>query len=224
MNTNKILVSPSILAADHANIQQEIERVNRSGADWVHVDIMDGVFVPNMSFGFPIVKATKKHSQLPLDVHLMIVNPQNYIQEFIKAGADILTIHYEAVTHLHRAIWQIKNAGVKAGVALNPSTPVSMLEEIIQDVDMVLIMTVNPGFGGQKFIENSYSKIMRCKELILKRNSQALIEVDGGVESHNAAKLINAGMDVMVAGSYIFGAKDYAENVKLLKYPIENAI
>ncbi|MBQ5550853.1 MAG: ribulose-phosphate 3-epimerase, partial [Bacteroidales bacterium] len=194
MNTNKILVSPSILAADHANIQQEIERVNRSGADWVHVDIMDGVFVPNMSFGFPIVKATKKHSQLPLDVHLMIVNPQNYIQEFIKAGADILTIHYEAVTHLHRAIWQIKNAGVKAGVALNPSTPVSMLEEIIQDVDMVLIMTVNPGFGGQKFIENSYSKIMRCKELILKRNSQALIEVDGGVESHNAAKLINAGV------------------------------
>ncbi len=224
MNTNKIMVSPSILAADHANIQQEIERVNRSGADWVHVDIMDGVFVPNMSFGFPIVKASKKHSQLPLDVHLMIVNPQNYIQEFINAGADILTIHYEAVNHLHRAIWQIKNAGAKAGVALNPSTPVSMLEEIIQDVDLVLIMTVNPGFGGQKFIENSYSKIMRCKELILKRNSHALIEVDGGVESHNAAKLINAGVDVMVAGSYIFGSEDYAQKVKLLKYPEEYAI
>jgi len=219
MNTNKILVSPSILAADHANIQREIELVNRSGADWVHVDIMDGVFVPNMSFGFPIVKATKKHSQLPLDVHLMIVNPQNYIQEFISAGADILTVHYEAVTHLHRAVWQIKNAGAKAGVALNPSTPVSLLEEIIQDVDLVLIMTVNPGFGGQKFIENSYSKIMRCKDLIIKRNSNALIEVDGGVDNLNAARLIDAGVDVMVAGSYIFAADNYAENVKLLKFP-----
>ena len=219
MNTNKILVSPSILAADHANIQGEIELVNRSGADWVHVDIMDGVFVPNMSFGFPIVKATKKHSQLPLDVHLMIVNPQNYIQEFISAGADILTVHYEAVTHLHRAVWQIKNAGAKAGVALNPSTPVSLLEEIIQDVDLVLIMTVNPGFGGQKFIENSYSKIMRCKDLIIKRNSNALIEVDGGVDNLNAARLIDAGVDVMVAGSYIFAADNYAENVKLLKFP-----
>ena len=219
MNTNKILVSPSILAADHANIQREIELVNRSGADWVHVDIMDGVFVPNMSFGFPIVKATKKHSQLPLDVHLMIVNPQNYIQEFISAGADILTVHYEAVTHLHRAVWQIKNAGAKAGVALNPSTPVSLLEEIIQDVDLVLIMTVNPGFGGQKFIENSYSKIMRCKDLIIKRNSNALIEVDDGVDNLNAARLIDAGVDVMVAGSYIFAADNYAENVKLLKFP-----
>ncbi|MCQ2975921.1 MAG: ribulose-phosphate 3-epimerase [Bacteroidales bacterium] len=217
MKTQNILVSPSILSADHANIQTEIEKINTCGADWIHVDIMDGVFVPNMSFGLPIVKAVKKHAKLPLDVHLMMVNPQNYAQRYIDAGADILTIHYEAENHLHRAVWQIKNAGVKAGVALNPATPISLLEEIIQDLDLVLIMTVNPGFGGQKFIENSYSKIMRCKDLILKRNSSALIEVDGGVDNLNAKQLADAGVDVLVAGSYVFGAKDYAENVKLLK-------
>lgn len=220
MKTKEILVSPSVLAADISNLQNEIGKINNSTADWIHVDIMDGVFVPNLSFGFPVVKALKKLSKKPLDVHLMITEPQRYTDEFIKAGADILTVHYEAVNHLHRSIYQIKNAGIKAGAALNPSTPVNLLEEIISDLDMVLIMTVNPGFGGQKFIENSYDKIRRCKELIVKRNSRAIIEVDGGVDNTNAQKLTQAGVDVLVSGSYCFKATDFNRNINLLKNPL----
>lgn len=213
-----VLVSPSILAADHANLESETLKLNKC-ADWIHIDVMDGTFVPNISFGLPIVSAVKKHAQIPLDVHLMIQNPQNYVDGFVKAGANILTVHYEAATHLHRLIWQIKNLGVKCGVALNPHTPVLLLEEVIRDVDMVLIMTVNPGYGGQSFIENSYEKIMRCKDLICKKNSHALIEVDGGVSDKNASKLVSAGVDVLVAGSYVFANNDYNQAVKSLKKP-----
>ncbi len=214
-----VLVSPSILAADHANLEAETKRLNKC-ADWIHIDVMDGTFVPNISFGLPIVAAVKKHAQIPLDVHLMIQNPQNYVEGFVKAGANVVTVHYEAATHLHRLVWQVKNLGVKCGVALNPHTPVSLLEEIVGDVDMVLIMTVNPGYGGQKFIENSYDKIRRCKELILKKNSKALIEVDGGVTDKNARELVVAGTDVLVAGSYVFAAADYAKAVESLKNPV----
>jgi len=178
---------------------------------------MDGQFVPNITFGLPIVKAFKKHSEKLLDVHLMINSPENFAEGFIKAGAGMLTFHYEATAHSHRLINFIKSTGCKCGIALNPATPVSMLEEIISDVDMVLIMTVNPGFGGQKFIENSYSKISRCKEMILKQNSKALIQVDGGVDNTNASKLVSAGVDVLVSGSYLFNAENFEGNVKLLK-------
>jgi len=211
------LIAPSMLSANFSNLQSDVEMVNNSSADWFHLDVMDGVFVPNISFGMPIIKAIKSIATLPLDVHLMIVQPERYIQDFRKAGADILTIHYEASTHLHRSISEIRKEGMKAGVVLNPHTPVSVLEDIITELDVVLLMSVNPGFGGQKFIINTYDKIKRLKELIIKTNSNALIEVDGGVTLDNASKLIGAGADVLVAGSAVFGSDDPMLTIKKLK-------
>jgi ribulose-phosphate 3-epimerase len=217
--TVKPIIAPSLLSADFNRLGEDIEMLNRSEADWIHLDVMDGVFVPNISFGMPVIKAVRKLAQKPLDTHLMIVQPERYIQTFKEIGCDMLTVHWEACTHLHRTIYQIKEHDMLAGVALNPHTPVAGLEDIIQDVDLVLIMSVNPGFGGQKFIENSYSKISRCKEMILRRGSKALIEVDGGVDNTNAYALGEAGVDVLVSGSYLFGAKDFDANVRLIKYP-----
>jgi ribulose-phosphate 3-epimerase len=211
------LIAPSILSADFANMQAECEMINRSKADWFHVDVMDGMFVPNITFGMPVIKAFKKHAQKPFDVHLMIEKPERYITDFKQAGADILTVHYEASTHLHRTVQNIHSEGMKAGVALNPHTNVQLLDDIIADVDLVLIMSVNPGFGGQKFIENSYRKISELKELIIKRNSKALIEVDGGVNNENAQKLVKAGADVLVAGSYIFKSQNPEQTIADLK-------
>ena len=211
------LIAPSMLSADFGNLQRDIELINRSEADWFHLDVMDGVFVPNISFGIPVISAIKKHAEKPLDVHLMIVQPERYIADFRKAGADILTIHYEAVTHLHRTIYAIKDEGMKAGVVLNPHTNVLLLEDVISDVDLVLIMSVNPGFGGQKFIENTYAKIEKLKEMILKKNSSALIEVDGGVNPDNASKLFKVGADVLVAGSSVFKSDDVLATIKALK-------
>lgn len=211
------LIAPSVLSCDFANIQRDVEMINSSTADWFHVDVMDGVFVPNISFGFPVIEAIKRHAKKPLDVHLMIENPDQYILEFKKAGADVLTVHYEACTHLHRTIQSIKEAGMKAGVALNPHTPVSLLEDVIQDLDLVLIMSVNPGFGGQKFIENAVIKVQQAKELIQRKNSGALIEVDGGVNDQTAAALINAGANVLVAGSFVFNSNNPAETIAKLK-------
>ncbi|MDG5799783.1 ribulose-phosphate 3-epimerase [Marinilabiliaceae bacterium ANBcel2] len=210
-------IAPSLLAADFTNLKEEISKINNSEADWLHMDIMDGVFVPNISFGLPIVKAAKQLSTKPLDVHLMIVQPEKYIEDFKEAGADLLNVHYEASLHLNRTITKIHNTGMKAGVTLNPHTPVSVLEEIICELDLVLIMSVNPGFGGQDFIENSYSKISRLKELIERKNSKALIEVDGGVTSKNSSALFKAGADILVAGSFIFNSSDPVEAIKKLK-------
>lgn len=201
------LIAPSILASDFANLQREIEMLNRSQADWIHVDIMDGVFVPNISFGFPVVEAVKRYAQKPLDVHLMITQPERYIETFQKAGADRITVHYEACTHLHRTIQQIKDAGCQAGVALNPHTPVFLLEDILEELDLVLIMSVNPGFGGQKFIQRTYEKINRLSELRYTLNPQLLIEVDGGVNAGNARKLVEHGANVLVAGNFVFSAE-----------------
>ena len=211
------IVSPSMLSADFTNLQKDIDFVNQSNADWFHLDIMDGVFVPNLSFGLPVIKAIKKTAKKPLDVHLMIVNPDVYIADFKAAGADWLTVHAEACTHLHRTIQAIKSQGMKAGVALNPHTPISVLEDIITDVDMVLIMSVNPGFGGQKFIPQSLNKIKKLKQLILQSNSQALIQVDGGVDMSNSKKLVDAGVDILVAGNAIFTAPNRSEVVNFLK-------
>jgi len=211
------LIAPSILSADFTNLEREIRFLNQSQADWIHIDVMDGNFVPNLTLGFPIIKQLKKHAEKPFDVHLMITQPERYINEFKDAGADILTVHYEACIHLHRCIAEIKKSGMKAGVSLNPHTPVHLLEDIIQDVDLVLIMSVNPGFGGQSFIENSYDKVKRTKELILEKKSNALIEVDGGVDANNAASLIDAGVDVLVAGNYIFKAKSPKQAIDNLK-------
>ncbi len=211
------LISPSLLSADFGNLQQEIEMLNKSKADWLHLDIMDGVFVPNISFGMPLVKTIKKHAQKPLDVHLMIVDPDRYIQTFKENGADILTVHMEACNHLHRTIQEIKNAGMQAGVSLNPHTPVNSLENIIEDLDLVLIMSVNPGFGGQSFIPAALNKIKQTKALIRSKKSKALIEVDGGVDNTNAKELLNAGADVLVAGSYIFKSKDVQKTITDLK-------
>ncbi len=211
------LISPSFLSADFTNLEKEIKLMNKSEADWFHLDIMDGVFVPNITFGMPVIKQIKKHAEKPLDVHLMIVQPERYIEDFKKAGADILTVHYEACTHLHRSIQQIKSLGMKAGVSLNPHTPVHLLEDILPDLDMVLIMSVNPGFGGQKFIENTYKKINQLKALSEKINKNLLIEIDGGVDANNAKKLIDTGADVLVAGSFVFGSKNPVETVKKLK-------
>jgi ribulose-phosphate 3-epimerase len=211
------IIAPSVLASDFANLQTEAEMLNRSQADWFHIDIMDGRFVPNISFGLPVQAAIKKHAQKPLDVHLMIVEPQLYIEDFRKAGADIITVHYEACPHLHRVIQQIKNTGAKAGVALNPHTPVSVLEDIIADLDLVCLMSVNPGFGGQKFIQNTYAKIEKLKALIVQHNSPALIEIDGGVNQENAPKLMKSGADVLVAGSFVFTAADPEKTIADLK-------
>ncbi len=207
-----------MLSADFSNLAKDIELINQSEADWFHLDIMDGQFVPNISFGLPVVKAISQKASKPLDVHLMIVNPQNYITDFKEAGADWLNVHYEACTHLHRTVEAIRKAGMKAGVTLNPHTPVAMLEDIVGEVDLVLLMSVNPGFGGQSFIENTYAKVDRLKNLILQKKSPALIEVDGGVTDSNAAELYKTGADVLVAGSYVFNAEDPEKAIKKLKY------
>mgnify|MGYP001771597504 FL=1 len=211
------MVSPSLLAANFVDLQSDIEMINRSEADWLHLDVMDGVFVPNISFGFPVINAVSKICTKPLDVHLMIVQPERYVAETAKTGAMMMNVHYEACTHLNRTIHEIHMAGMKAGVTLNPSTPVCMLEDVISDLDMVLLMSVNPGFGGQKFIENTIAKIQRLKELILKHNSKALIEVDGGVQEETAPRLVKAGADILVSGSYIFKSKSPEDAIKALK-------
>ena len=211
------LIAPSVLAADFANLQRDIEMINNSEADWFHIDIMDGVFVPNISFGMPVLEAISKHAKKTIDVHLMIIDPDRYISTFKKLGADILTVHYEACTHLHRTLQAIKAEGMKAGVALNPHTNIDLLEDVIQDIDLVCIMSVNPGFGGQSFIENTYAKVEKLKALINKKNASTLIEIDGGVTNKNAKQLVDAGADVLVAGSYVFGANDPIKTIKDLK-------
>jgi len=211
------LIAPSVLAADFANLQRDSEMLNKSEADWFHIDIMDGVFVPNISFGMPVLKAIAKHATKPLDVHLMIVNPDQYIETFAELGSAVLTVHYEACDHLHRTLQKIKSCGMKAGVALNPHTPITVLESIIKDVDVVCLMSVNPGFGGQSFIEETYTKVRTLKTLIREKESATLIEIDGGVTNKNAKQLINAGADVLVAGSYVFGAEDPIQTIAGLK-------
>jgi len=212
------LVSPSILAADFGNLQRDIEMLNASEADWIHVDIMDGMFVPNISFGFPVAEVAKKHAAKPLDVHLMIVEPDRYIKRFADAGAYGLTVQLEACPNLHRTVQFIKEVGCRAGVAINPHSPVALLDDIIADLDLVLVMSVNPGFGGQHFIENTYKKISETKDLIAKRNSKALIEIDGGVDKNNAGKLYAAGANVLVAGSSVFGSDNPSEMISTLKH------
>ncbi|KAA0259074.1 ribulose-phosphate 3-epimerase [Deferribacter autotrophicus] len=212
-----MIVAPSILSADFSKLGEEIKAVEMAGADWIHIDVMDGHFVPNITIGPVVIKSLRKVTKLPFDVHLMISEPEKYVEEFVKAGADILTVHAEASIHLHRLITQIKDLGVKAGVSINPATPLSMLEEILPFVDLVLIMSVNPGFGGQQFIETSLAKIRRLKEMVSKLEKDIIIEVDGGVNGKNAASLKEAGCDVLVAGSYIFNSTDYKEKIKSLK-------
>lgn len=211
------LIAPSILSADFANLQRDIEMINNSQADWFHIDIMDGMFVPNISFGFPVVKAIKKHAKKPLDVHLMIVDPDRFLQNFKDAGADILTVHYEACPHLHRTIQAIKALGMKAGVAINPHTPANFLSEIIADIDLICLMSVNPGFGGQKFIEHTYNKISAINEMRGATKSKALIEVDGGVDMNNYKKLIDMNAGVLVAGNTVFSSSDPAQTIVNLK-------
>jgi ribulose-phosphate 3-epimerase len=214
---SKTRIAPSILAADFGNLQRDVEMVNHSEADWFHLDIMDGVFVPNISYGMPIVKSIAKHATKTLDAHLMIIDPDRYIKTFADLGMDYLTVHFEACNHLHRTIQAIKNEGMKAGVALNPHTNVMQLEDTIQDIDLALVMSVNPGFGGQSFIENTYSKVEKLKEMILRKNSSAMIQVDGGVTNKNAKKLVEAGADVLVAGSYVFKSPNPDNTIKDLK-------
>lgn len=213
----KTKIAPSILSADFANLQQDVEMLNRSEAAYIHVDIMDGVFVPNISFGLPVTQAIHKHAQKPLDVHLMIVEPDKYLQAFKEAGAETISVHYEACPHLHRTLQHIRQLGCKAGVAINPHTPVSLLEDVITDVDLVCIMSVNPGFGGQKFIERTYDKVRELKAIIEKHNTNTLIEVDGGVNAQNAPELLAAGADVLVAGSFVFGSENPEQTIAELK-------
>jgi len=218
MSTSKnTLIAPSVLAADFANLQRDIEMINNSEADWFHIDIMDGVFVPNISFGMPVLQAISKHAKKTIDVHLMIVDPDRYITTFKNLGADILTVHYEACTHLHRSLQAIKAEGMKAGVAINPHTNVALLEDTIKDIDLVCLMSVNPGFGGQSFIENTYKKVKQLKEIISRNNAKTLIEIDGGVTNQNAKQLVEAGADVLVAGSYVFGATNPTATIANLK-------
>lgn len=211
------IIAPSILAADFANLEREVIMINESMADWIHVDVMDGVFVPNISFGIPVIEAIRKHAKKPLDVHLMIVQPERYVEAFQKAGAEILTVHLEASTHLHRTLQQIKAAGMKAGVAINPHTSVSLLKDTIADIDLVCMMSVNPGFGGQKFIENTYRKVAELKSLIESQRSTAQIEIDGGVNQQNAKPLLDAGADVLVAGNFVFSSSNPKEVIQQLK-------
>ena len=211
------IVSPSLLSADFLHLDKEVEMINESEADWLHMDIMDGVFVPNISFGFPVIKAVGKACRKPMDVHLMIVHPENYIQQTADAGAAIMNVHYEACVHLHRTLQAIRAAGMKAGVTLNPSTPVNVLEDIIGDIDIVQLMSVNPGFGGQKFIEHSIRKVQRLRQLIERESSRALIEVDGGVQAETAPRLVDAGVDILVSGSYVFKAEDPKAAIHALK-------
>lgn len=211
------LIAPSVLSADFANLQRDIEMINNSEADWFHIDIMDGVFVPNISFGMPVLEAINKHAKKTIDVHLMIVDPDRYIKTFADLGANILSVHYEACTHLHRTLQAIKAEGMKAGVAINPHTSIDLLEDVINDIDMVCIMSVNPGFGGQSFIENTYSKIEKLKALIIRKNASTLIEIDGGVTDKNATQLVEAGADVLVAGNFVFKAADPTATISALK-------
>jgi ribulose-phosphate 3-epimerase len=217
-----VKIAPSMLAADFANLERDVKMVNQSQADWFHMDIMDGVFVPNISFGMPVLKAMAQHAQKPLDVHLMIVEPDRYIQTFADLGAAVLTVHAEACTHLHRTVQAIKAAGMQAGVALNPHTSISVLEDIVSDLDLVCVMSVNPGFGGQKFIENTYDKVRRLRALSNAKKADVRIEIDGGVTSKNAAELVQAGADVLVAGSFVFSAENPTQTIKDL-HRIANA-
>ncbi|SEI89919.1 ribulose-phosphate 3-epimerase [Cyclobacterium xiamenense] len=211
------LIAPSVLAADFANLQREVEMINESESDFIHVDIMDGVFVPNISMGLPVVEAINRHAKKPLDVHLMIVTPERYLSDFKKAGAAHITVHLEACPHLHRTVQTIKDLGCRAGVALNPHSPVSQLEDIIREVDIVLLMSVNPGFGGQSFIENTYAKVQKLKKLIVETGSHAKIEIDGGVSMENAKKLVDTGATILVAGNFVFSSKNPQETIKKLK-------
>ncbi len=210
------IISPSVLSCDFGNIQRDVEMLDSSNAEWIHIDVMDGVFVPNISFGFPVLSAIRKHTSKVLDVHLMIANPDNYLADFCDAGANILTVHYEACTHLHRTVSEIKRLGMKAGVALNPHTPIGVLEEIISELDLVLIMSVNPGFGGQKFISSASDKVKKIKELINLKKSNALIEVDGGVNLETGNLLVQSGADALVAGSFVFGSNSPLATIKSL--------
>lgn len=214
---NNTLIAPSILAADFANLQRDIEMINNSQADWFHIDIMDGVFVPNISFGMPVLEAISRHAKKTIDVHLMIVDPDRYIKTFADLGANNLTVHFEACTHLHRTLQAIKAEGMKAGVALNPHTNVNVLEDVINDIDLVCMMSVNPGFGGQSFIEHTYKKIRQLKEIIARNGASTLIEIDGGVTSKNAVQLVEAGADVLVAGNFVFKAENPAQTITDLK-------